>query len=70
MFDDEEDYPQEGGCLGVGGVQTISERGVRKSKAQKNPIGFVHFHDKPKAKVRRVPKPKPKPKLKSKRRKR
>lgn len=65
MIDDDEDYPPEGGCLGVGATHTISERAVKKPN--RNPIGFVHFPDKPELKARRV---KPKPKLKSRRRKR
>jgi hypothetical protein len=62
VIDDEEDYPPEGGCLGVGSTHTISERAMRKVK--KEPIGFVHFPDKPELKARRT---KAKPKLKSRR---
>ena len=65
MLDDDEDYPQEGGCIGIGYTHAISERAVRNIK--KNPIGFVHFPDKPQLKSRRV---KIKAKLKSRRRKR
>lgn len=57
MFDDDEEYPPEGGCLGVGAAHTVSERGVKKIK--KNPIGFVHFKDPPAAKAKRA-RPKPK----------
>jgi hypothetical protein len=60
MMDDDEGYPPEGGCLGVGSTHTISERAVRKVK--KEPIGFVHFPDKPEAKAKRVRVAKPKPK--------
>jgi hypothetical protein len=65
VFDDDEDYPPEGGCLGVGATHAISERAVRKIK--KEPIGFVHFPDKPELKVRRSVKPKPKLKTRRKR---
>jgi len=65
MLDDDEDYPPEGGCLGVGAAFVISERAVRRPK--KEPIGFVHFLDPPQLKSRRV---KIKAKLKSRRRKR
>jgi hypothetical protein len=57
-LDDDEGYPPEGGCLGVGSTHTISERAVRKVKRE--PIGFVHFPDKPEAKAKRVTKPKAK----------
>ncbi len=66
MIDDDEDYPPEGGCLGIGAAHTISDRAVKKPN--RNPIGFVHFPDKPELKARRSVKPKPK--LKSRRRKR
>jgi hypothetical protein len=65
MMDDEEDYPPEGGCLGVGSTHTISERAMRKVK--KEPIGFVHFPDPPVLKARRSVKAKPK--LKARRKK-
>jgi hypothetical protein len=60
VSDDDEAYPPEGGCLGIGATHTMSERGVRKIK--KNPIGFVHFPDKPEPKARRVGKVKAKQK--------
>jgi hypothetical protein len=66
MTDDDEDYPPEGGCLGVGATHSISERAVRKIK--KEPIGFVHFPEPTLLKAKRAPKSKPK--LKSRRRKR
>jgi len=44
---------------GIGSTHTLSDRAVRKSR--KEPIGFVHFPDKPKAKSRRAPKAHPKP---------
>ena len=67
MDDDEpnEEYPPEGGCLGVGQAHTLSERAVKKPN--RNPIGFVHFPDPPKLKARRSFKPKAK--LKSRRHK-
>jgi hypothetical protein len=65
MMDDDEGYPPEGGCLGIGSFHTISERAVRKSKRE--PIGFIHFPDPPVLKARRSVKSKPK--LKSRRRK-
>lgn len=65
MRDDDEDYPPEGGCLGVGATHAISERAVRKIK--KEPIGFVHFPDPVLLKARRAPKPKQK--LKARRKK-
>ncbi len=64
MSDD--DYWPAEPFLGIGSTHTLSERAVKKSR--KEPIGFVHFPEKPKAKSRRAPKPHPKPK--SKRRKR
>lgn len=66
MMDDDEDYPPEGGCLGIGSTHTMSERGVKKPKNE--PIGFVHFPDKPEVKARRSVKPKVK--LKARRQKR
>jgi hypothetical protein len=65
VSDDDEGYPPEGGCLGVGSTHTISERGVKKVK--KEPIGFVHFPDPPELKARRSVKAKPK--LKARRKK-
>jgi hypothetical protein len=66
VSDDDEDYPPEGGCLGVGSTHTISERAMRM-KAKKEPIGFVHFPDPPVLKARRSVKTKPK--LKARRKK-
>jgi hypothetical protein len=65
MMDDDEGYPPEGGCLGIGSFHTISERAVRKSKRE--PIGFIHFPDPPVLKARRSVKTKPK--LKARRKK-
>lgn len=64
-MNDEEDYPPEGGSLGIGSLHSVSERGVKKVKKQ--PIGFIHFPDKteipnkgtkrPKLGTRKKPKP-------------
>jgi hypothetical protein len=62
---DDHDWPAEA-FLGIGSMHTLSERAVRKSR--KEPIGFVHFPDRPEVKATRPSQPKAK--LKSKRRKR
>ncbi len=52
-MDDDEGYPPEGGCIGTGSICELTVSKTRK-KLTRNPIGFVHFPDPPKARVRAV----------------
>lgn len=63
-MNDDDDWPAEP-FLGVGSAHSVSERGIKKPN--KNPIGFVHFPDKPERKARRVKAAKPKLKARRKR---